>query len=98
MKASIKMKATVKPTDKRQSKVTKLIRETFNYDGGIYSDERTEGRRYKTASTFSSMSVRTKKDKVAKLNAKFKAKRIKAEAYLHQSENQWNNTPCVITF
>jgi len=98
MKATAKSnntKATVKPTDKRQSKITKMIRETFNYNGAIYSDLREEGRRYKIATPMTSMSVRAKKDRIAKLNAQFKAKRIKAEAYLHTSDTAWNNTPCV---
>lgn len=90
--------STVNPTDGRQSKVTKTIRQTLQYDGAIYSDERSEGRRYKLANPMTDMSVRTKKAKVAKLNTTFATKRIKAEAYLHQSENAWNNTICVATF
>lgn len=100
MKASKKNNAvvTVDMNDKRQSKVTKTIRQTLEYNGSIYSDERSEGRRYKLANPMSSVSVRTKQAKVAKLNATFKSKRIKAEAYLHKADNQWNNTICVSTF
>ena len=89
---------TVNITDGRQSKVTKTIRQTLEYNGAIYSDERSEGRRYKLANPMNTVSVRTKQNKVAKLNATFKSKRMKAEAYLHQADNAWNNTICVSTF
>lgn len=96
--ASTKNTSTIEPTDGRQSKVTKTIRQTLQYNGAIFSDERSEGRRYKLANPMNEVSVRTKQAKVAKLNATFASKRIKAEAYLHKADNAWNNTICVSTF
>jgi len=103
MKASNKAAAVAAPstislTDKRQSKVTKMIRTTLNYDGAIYSDERSEGRRYKIANPMSTVSVHSKKARIAELNKAIASKRIKAEAYLHTADNAWNNTICVRTF
>ena len=89
----------IKSNDQRQSEMTKKIREVFNYDGAIYSDLRTDGRRYKLASY--ERSTRTAKEKVNALNKFFSKKKMNAEAYIQKAtnDNMWDNVPCVkVTF